>query len=68
MRWMAWSGMSNLLCAVAVFCKLFQHKKPCSVGLANAMTRKACVIALWNVKKELLLLCGAEVSEMNAAK
>ena len=29
------------------------------------MTRKACVIGLRNEVMELLLLCGAEVSEMN---
>jgi hypothetical protein len=29
------------------------------------MTRKACVMDLRNGERELLLLCGAEVSEMN---
>jgi len=32
------------------------------------MTRKACVIDLRNEVMELLLLCGAEVSEMNVGE
>jgi hypothetical protein len=32
------------------------------------MTRKACVLALRNEEKELLLLCGAEVGEMNVGE
>ena len=35
------------------------------LGYRDAMTRKACVMTLRNVEKELLLLCGAEVGEMN---
>jgi hypothetical protein len=35
------------------------------IGYRDAMTRKACVMALRNAEKELLLLCGAEVGEMN---
>ena len=38
------------------------------LGYRYAMTRKACELALWNVKKGLLLLCGAEVGEMNETK
>jgi len=34
-------------------------------GYRDAMTRKACVMDLRNEVMELLLLCGAEVSEMN---
>jgi len=50
----AWSGMSIPDCELAMW-----------VGYRDAMTRKACVYALRNVEKELLLLCGAEVGEMN---
>jgi hypothetical protein len=57
MRLGAWSGMSNPDCELAM-----------CYGYRDAMTRKACVFALWNVEKELLLLCGAEVSEMNETK
>ena len=32
------------------------------------MTRKACVLALRNEEMELLLLCGAEVGEMNGGE
>ena len=35
------------------------------IGYRDAMTRKACVMDLRNAEKELLLLCGAEVGEMN---
>lgn len=35
------------------------------MGYRDAMTRKACVMVLRNAEKELLLLCGAEVGEMN---
>ena len=41
---------------------------PLCFGYRDAMTRKANKYALWNVVKELLLLCGAEVSEMNVGK
>ncbi len=34
-------------------------------GYRDAMIRKACVYALRNAERELLLLCGAEVGEMN---
>jgi len=61
----AWSGMSSLLRSVGGFCNFSKNKSHCSVGKANAMTRKACVMALRNAEKELLLLCGAEVGEMN---
>jgi len=54
MDWLAYSGMSNPEC-VNDLC----------VGYRDAMTRKACVMALRNAEKELLLLCGAEVGEMN---
>jgi len=50
----AWSGMSRPDCEQAVW-----------VGYRDAMTRKACVYALRKEEKELLLLCGAEVGEMN---
>jgi len=53
-RLLAWSGMSIPDCELAVW-----------VGFRDALTRKACVYALRNVKKELLLLCCAEVGEMN---
>lgn len=39
--------------------------KDLCAGNRDAMTRKACVMALRNAEKELLLLCGAEVGEMN---
>ena len=36
------------------------------VGYRDAMTRKANKKTLWNVEKELLLLCGAKIRcEMN---
>ena len=50
----ACSGMSNPDCALAL---CFSYR--------DAMTRKACVIDLRNEVMELLLLCGAEVGEMN---
>ena len=50
----ACSGMSNTECE-RIMC----------TGYRDAMTRKACVMALRNAEKELLLLCGAEVGEMN---
>lgn len=50
----AWSGMSSPDCGMAL-----------CLGYRDAMTRKACVMALRNAEKELLLLCGAEVGEMN---
>lgn len=46
--------MSNPVCALLM-----------CYGYRDAMTRKANKYALRNVVKELLLLCGAEVSEMN---
>lgn len=46
--------MSNPDCALAL-----------CVGFRDAMTRKASAVALRNAEKELLLPCGAEVSEMN---
>lgn len=46
----AWSGMSNPDCALAL---CFSYR--------DAMTRKACVFALQNVEKELLLLSGAKI-------
>ena len=36
-----------------------------SFGYRDAMTREASAVALRNAEKELLLPCGAEVSEMN---
>ncbi|WP_161631484.1 hypothetical protein [Sediminibacterium sp. C3] len=51
---MAWSGMSSPDCGMAL-----------CLGYRDAKTRKACVMALRNAEKELLLLCGAEVGEMN---
>lgn len=50
----AWSGMSSPDCGMAL-----------CLGYRDAMTRKACVMTLRNAEKELLLLCGAEVGEMN---
>ena len=50
----AWSGMSNPECGLAL-----------CIGYRDAMTRKACVFALRNEERELLLLYGAEVGEMN---
>jgi hypothetical protein len=51
----ACSGMSNTDCELAM-----------CFGYRDAMTRKACVFALRNVEKELLLLCGAKIMcEMN---
>ena len=50
----AWSGMSSPDCGMAL-----------CLGYRDAMTRKACVLALRNEERELLLLCGAEVGEMN---
>ncbi len=53
--WVACSGMSNPDCALAM---CFSYR--------DAMTRKACVFALRNAEKELLLLCGAKIMcEMN---
>ena len=57
MCWLACSGMSNPDCERAL----------CVVN-RDAMTWKACGFALRNGKKELLLLCGAEVSEMNGGE
>lgn len=51
----ACSGMSNPDCALAL---CFSYR--------DAMTRKACVFALRNEERELLLLCGAKIRcEMN---
>ena len=64
----AWSGMSSLLRSVGGFCNFSKIKSHCSEEKANAMTRKACVLALRNEERELLLLCGAEVGEMNGGE
>lgn len=53
----AWSGMSSPDCGMAL-----------CLGYRDAMTRKACVLALRNEERELLLLCGAEVGEMNGGE
>ena len=53
----SWSGMSIPDCELAL-----------CVGYWDARTRKACVYALRNVEKELLLLCGAEVGEVNGGE
>ena len=51
---LTWSGMSIPDGGLAM-----------CIGYRDAMKRKACVMALRNAEKELVLLCGAEVSEMN---